>query len=381
MHLIDGIRDQMTCIPTVHEVAAGLATEAFNAAEGEGRAFALVTAGPGMTNAVTALASAWLESRELLMLGGQVKTEDLNRGEIRQRGIQEVDGRDIAAPVSVASVRMETPMARHEVAALVEQGRTGRRGPVFLEICLDVTAAPVVRADLEARAAARAARGPGAERRRHRAGARIAGGRRAPAAAARRRPDAHHGARAAARAARRRDPVHDDVERDRPRRLRRAALPRPAEHVGPALGERHHAERRPARRARHAPGPAADRLQLAAVRPRSARSCRSTSTPPSWPRATRASTSRSRPTPTRCWPGSWTASRSSARTGWPSAATCARCCRSPRRATSTARATSTRSASRSRSPTWRPPTTSSSRARRAAPTRCRCSPGSRRPAR
>ena len=149
MHLIDGVRKRMTCIPTVHEVAAGLATEAFNAAEGEGRAFALVTAGPGMTNAVTALASAWLESRELLMLGGQVKTEDLNRGEVRQRGIQEVDGRDIAAPVTVASVRMETPMARHEVAELVELGRSGRPGPVFLEVCLDVTAAPVQRAELE----------------------------------------------------------------------------------------------------------------------------------------------------------------------------------------------------------------------------------------
>jgi len=149
MHLIDGVRKRMTCIPTVHEVAAGLATEAFNAAEGEGRAFALVTAGPGMTNAVTALASAWLESRELLMLGGQVKTEDLNRGEVRQRGIQEVDGRDIAAPVTVASVRMETPMARHEVAELVELGRGGRPGPVFLEVCLDVTAAPVQRAELE----------------------------------------------------------------------------------------------------------------------------------------------------------------------------------------------------------------------------------------
>jgi acetolactate synthase-1/2/3 large subunit len=149
MHLIDGIRERMTCIPTVHEVAAGLATESFNAAEGDGRAFALVTAGPGMTNAVTALASAWLESRVLLMLGGQVKTEDLNRGEVRQRGIQEVDGRDIAAPVTVASVRMETPMARHEVAELVELGRGGRPGPVFLEVCLDVTAAPVVRAELE----------------------------------------------------------------------------------------------------------------------------------------------------------------------------------------------------------------------------------------
>jgi acetolactate synthase I/II/III large subunit len=83
MHLIDGVQQRMTCIPTVHEVAAGLAAEAFNAAEGEGRAFALVTAGPGVTNAVTALASAWLESRELLMLGGQVKTQDLNQ---RARG-------------------------------------------------------------------------------------------------------------------------------------------------------------------------------------------------------------------------------------------------------------------------------------------------------
>lgn len=149
MHLIDGVRKRMTCIPTVHEVAAGLATESFNAAEGEGRAFALVTAGPGMTNAVTALASAWLESRELLMLGGQVKTEDLNRGEVRQRGIQEVDGRDIAAPVTLASVRMEEPMSRREVAELVERGRNGRKGPIFLEICLDVTAAPVLREELE----------------------------------------------------------------------------------------------------------------------------------------------------------------------------------------------------------------------------------------
>ena len=134
----------------MHEVAAGLATEAFNAAEGEGRAFALVTAGPGITNAVTALASAWLESRELLVLGGQVKTEDLNRGDVRQRGIQEVDGRDIVAPVTAASVRMEEPMPRHELAALVQSGRGGRPGPVFIEVCLDVSGAPVQRAALEA---------------------------------------------------------------------------------------------------------------------------------------------------------------------------------------------------------------------------------------
>lgn len=149
MHLIDGVRKQMVCVPTVHEVAAGLATEAFNAAEGEGRAFALVTAGPGMTNAVTALSSAWLESRELLMIGGQVKTEDLATGGVRQRGIQEADGRAIAAPTCKASVRLEEPATRAEVAELVELGRTGRKGPVFIEVCLDVSGSPVDRASLE----------------------------------------------------------------------------------------------------------------------------------------------------------------------------------------------------------------------------------------
>src|SRR3712207_6352831 len=92
MHLLDAVRQRMTCVPVVHEVAAGIAAEYFNEAGGEGRAFVLVTAGPGLTNLVTALAGAHLESRELLVLGGQVKSSDLATGGLRQRGIQEVDG-------------------------------------------------------------------------------------------------------------------------------------------------------------------------------------------------------------------------------------------------------------------------------------------------
>ena len=63
-----------------------------------------MTAGPGLTNLVTALAGAYLESRELLVLGGQVKREDLAGGGVRQRGIQEVDGVALASPVTVRSV-------------------------------------------------------------------------------------------------------------------------------------------------------------------------------------------------------------------------------------------------------------------------------------
>ena len=90
MHLLDGVRTRMTCVPTVHEVAAGLAAEAFNATGSEGRAFALVTAGPGLTNVTTAMASAFLDRRELLVVGGQAKKSDLATGGLRQRGIQEI---------------------------------------------------------------------------------------------------------------------------------------------------------------------------------------------------------------------------------------------------------------------------------------------------
>ena len=105
MHLLDGVRKRMTCVPFVHEVAAGIAVESFNESRSyDGpRAFAMVTAGPGLTNIITAMAGAWLESRELLVLGGQVKSTDLATLGLRQRGIQEIDGVALAAPVAIVS--------------------------------------------------------------------------------------------------------------------------------------------------------------------------------------------------------------------------------------------------------------------------------------
>jgi len=65
MHLVASASTRFKCIPVVHEVAAGIATEYFNESNPTERAFALVTAGPGLTNIVTAIGGAWLESREL----------------------------------------------------------------------------------------------------------------------------------------------------------------------------------------------------------------------------------------------------------------------------------------------------------------------------
>lgn len=143
MHLLDGARERFVCVPFVHEVAAGIAAEYFNASGGKGRAFALVTAGPGVTNIVTAMAGAWLESRELLVVAGQVKSTDLATGGIRQRGIQEIDGMRLASSISVRSERLERPIPFAAFKGIVMEGRASRPGPVFVEMCLDAQAAPV----------------------------------------------------------------------------------------------------------------------------------------------------------------------------------------------------------------------------------------------
>ncbi|MBW0013628.1 thiamine pyrophosphate-binding protein, partial [Mycobacterium sp.] len=143
MHLLDSVRTRMVCVPFVHEVGAAIAVEYFNASrdEGTGRALALVTAGPGITNALTGIAGAWQESRELLVLGGQVKSSDLSRGAVRQRGIQEIDGVELVSSVTKHALRIERPVPRETILEAVLDGRTPRQGPVFLEVCLDAQAA------------------------------------------------------------------------------------------------------------------------------------------------------------------------------------------------------------------------------------------------
>jgi acetolactate synthase-1/2/3 large subunit len=137
MHLLDAARKIFKCVPVVNEVAAGIAAEYFNESNKKGhKAFALVTAGPGLTNIVTAIAGAFLESRELLVLGGQVKTSDLKSSEMRQRGIQEIDGRAIVEPITVSSKLIDAQVPFINIQDFLHSSK--RPGPVFLEIPLDI---------------------------------------------------------------------------------------------------------------------------------------------------------------------------------------------------------------------------------------------------
>lgn len=143
MHLVESLSRKLDCRAVIHEVAAGIAAEYFNETSDSGKALALVTAGPGLTNIVTAMASAYVESRELLVIGGQVKTSDLALGKLRQNGIQELDGARLVQSISNLSVCITEVINKIQFSSAISTLKSGRRGPVFLEIPLDIQAAEV----------------------------------------------------------------------------------------------------------------------------------------------------------------------------------------------------------------------------------------------
>jgi acetolactate synthase-1/2/3 large subunit len=143
MHLLESASHVFECVPVVHEVSAGIAAEYFNESKGnsDNKAFALVTAGPGLTNIITAMAGAFLESRDLLVVGGQVKSTDLSLGKVRQLGIQEIDGMSLVSSLTVASLQIQKPLPRTDIEQVVISGLSPRKGPVFIEFCLDAQGA------------------------------------------------------------------------------------------------------------------------------------------------------------------------------------------------------------------------------------------------
>ena len=146
MHLVDALgadrRIAHTCF--LHEQAAAIAAEAYAQYRND-LAVCLVTAGPGGTNAITGVASAWIDSVPLLVLSGQVKRADLMAGSgLRQRGVQEVDIVSLVTPITKYAVTvMEPDSIRRHLEEAVRVALSGRPGPVWLDIPLDIQGAQI----------------------------------------------------------------------------------------------------------------------------------------------------------------------------------------------------------------------------------------------
>lgn len=102
---------------------------------------AVVTSGPGVLNTVNSVASAYYDSVPMYIVAGQVKTADINRFGVRSFGAQETPQLEMLALITKCAFRYD-PIAISDdaLAAYMAQAMTGRKGPVYVEIPLDIQA-------------------------------------------------------------------------------------------------------------------------------------------------------------------------------------------------------------------------------------------------
>jgi acetolactate synthase I/II/III large subunit len=151
MHLVDSVGScqDLEFICNLHEQACSIAAEAY-AQYTNNLGVALVTTGPGGTNAVTGVAGAWLDSTPCLFLSGQVKRADLkgDRG-VRQMGFQEIDIVSVVSSLTKYAMTITAPESiRYHLEKAVYLAKNGRPGPVWIDIPLDVQAAQIEPANL-----------------------------------------------------------------------------------------------------------------------------------------------------------------------------------------------------------------------------------------
>ena len=151
MHLNDALArcGDLTFVCNHHEQASAIAAESYSKATNN-LGVALVTTGPGGTNAITGVVGAWLDSTPMLVISGQVKRADrMYRPDgtplgVRQRGSQEVDIVSLVKPITKYAMTIEDPQSiRYHLEKAAHLARSGRPGPVWIDIPIDVQAAPV----------------------------------------------------------------------------------------------------------------------------------------------------------------------------------------------------------------------------------------------
>jgi len=129
-----------------HEQAVVAATEGYVKADGfERPGLAIVTSGPGVTNTVTSLTSAFYDSVPMYLISGQVKTADINRFGVRSFGAQEVPHLDLLRPITKLSFQYDPQhVSLGQLAANLALAMTGRKGPVHIDVPLDVQSRDVM---------------------------------------------------------------------------------------------------------------------------------------------------------------------------------------------------------------------------------------------
>lgn len=140
-HLVDSIdrNPNVRYVQTYHEQTAAIAAEGY-AIERDGIGVALSTSGPGATNMITGIADAYFDSIPVVYITGQVNSYEYKYDKpIRQQGFQETDIISMVKPVTKYAVLVDKiENLRYELEKAVSMATEGRKGPVVLDIPMDI---------------------------------------------------------------------------------------------------------------------------------------------------------------------------------------------------------------------------------------------------
>ncbi|MBM3270074.1 MAG: thiamine pyrophosphate-binding protein [Candidatus Sericytochromatia bacterium] len=154
MHLNDALtrHPSLDVLFCHHEQACAMAAEAYFRVSNR-LACLNVTTGPGCTNALTGVMGAWQDSLGMIVISGQVKRETCVRSSeapLRQLGDQEVEVVPMVAGITkYAAMVWEPARIRYELEKALYLATSGRPGPTWLDIPIDVQSARIDPADLQ----------------------------------------------------------------------------------------------------------------------------------------------------------------------------------------------------------------------------------------
>lgn len=136
LHIYDAIfrQDKVKHILVRHEQAATHAADAYARVTGKVGSV-LVTSGPGATNAITGIATAFMDSIPMVVISGQVPSS-----KIGEDAFQETDMIGVSRPIVKHSFMVQNPA---DIPAIVKKAyyiaRSGRPGPVVIDVPKDFT--------------------------------------------------------------------------------------------------------------------------------------------------------------------------------------------------------------------------------------------------
>ena len=135
MPIYDGCTDEGIAIIDVrHEQSAAHAADAWSRVRPGSIGVALVTAGPGVTDAVTGVANAWRANSPMLIIGGQGPFANRGKG-----SLQEMDHVALMKPITKwADACYETERIPEYLELAMRHAVSGIPGPSFLELPMDI---------------------------------------------------------------------------------------------------------------------------------------------------------------------------------------------------------------------------------------------------